>query len=195
MNGGPGSTSMNALFTENGPLRVTQHDGSDFDSFEITYEPENSWQSLGDLLFVDQPVGTGWSYGNHSPASLEEIGSEFITFLIMFYEEFPQRKTQELVLTGESFAGKYLSYVGKAILEYNLMIESGMAGTPINFKTLVLSNPLVDVETERMHQHELGFALGLYDQSQSAQVETLRRHCEESIENPNITVSDASASC
>ena len=35
----------------------------------------------------------------------------------------------------------------------------------INFKHLILSNPLVDVETERMLQHELAYTLGLYDDS------------------------------
>ena len=43
MNGGPGSTSMNALFMETGPLRVTQLDPDNDNSFVITYEPENSW--------------------------------------------------------------------------------------------------------------------------------------------------------
>ena len=66
MNGGPGSTSMNALFTENGPLRVAQVDPEDQDSYQVTYEPQLSWQQAGDLLFVDQPVGTGWSYGEKS---------------------------------------------------------------------------------------------------------------------------------
>ena len=46
-----------------------------------------------------------------------------------------------------------------------------------------------------MYQHELGFSLGLYDESQSEQVQTLRRHCEETINNQNFTVSDASANC
>ena len=92
LNGGPGSTSMNALFMENGPLRVRQLDPTDPDSFEVTYEPENSWQSIGDLLFVDQPVGTGWSYGDHSPQSLNEIAAEFLSFLDRFYTEFPERK-------------------------------------------------------------------------------------------------------
>lgn len=54
------------------------------------------------------------------------------------------------MLTGESFAGKYLSYIGKAILDQNEASESG-EGDVINFRNLVLSNPLVDVETERMH--------------------------------------------
>ena len=83
---------MNALFMENGPLRVRQLDPTDPDSFEVTYEPENSWQSIGDLLFVDQPVGTGWSYGDHSPQSLNEIAAEFLSFLDRFYTEFPERK-------------------------------------------------------------------------------------------------------
>ena len=92
MNGGPGSTSMNSLFTEAGPLRCSQQDPADLDSFAVTYEPELSWQSLGDLLFVDHPVGTGWSYGTHSPTSLPEVAQDFVTFLNNFYTEFPERR-------------------------------------------------------------------------------------------------------
>lgn len=110
---------MNALWMENGPLRVYQRKPDDMDSFEIKYEPEESWQTLGDLLFVDHPVGTGWSYGTHSPTSLPEIGEEFVQFMLNFYAEHPQRQQQELVLTGESFAGKYLSFTAQSILEHN----------------------------------------------------------------------------
>ena len=45
-----------------------------------------------------------------------------------------------------------------------------------------------------MHQHELGYALGLYDDSQSGQVETLRRHCEEA-PGLNRTASQTSSNC
>lgn len=64
LNGGPGSTSMNALFTGNGPLRVTET--GDHEDFDITYVPSDSWVGLGDLMWIDQPVGTGWSYGEHA---------------------------------------------------------------------------------------------------------------------------------
>lgn len=44
MNGGPGSSSMNALFMATGPLRVAQPGGKDDNSnFEVTYQPEDSW--------------------------------------------------------------------------------------------------------------------------------------------------------
>lgn len=44
LNGGPGSTSMNALWTGNGPLRVTETGSSTWgDDFEITYDTTVSW--------------------------------------------------------------------------------------------------------------------------------------------------------
>ena len=72
---------MNALFTENGPLRIAQNGDKDSDDYEITYEPEIAWSAAGDLLFIDQPVGTGWSYGEHAAQSMDEIGDDFVTFL------------------------------------------------------------------------------------------------------------------
>lgn len=119
LNGGPGSTSMNALWTGNGPLRVTETGSEEGDDFAIHYDTTISWQEAGDLLWIDQPVGTGWSYGEHTVTDLNEIGDEFVQFMLSFYEEFPVYKERELLLTGESFAGKYLSYSSRAILDYN----------------------------------------------------------------------------
>lgn len=81
-------------------------------------------------------------------------------FLLSFYEEFPVYKERELVITGESFAGKYLSYSSRAILDYNADESHDFK---FNFRNLILSNPLVDTPTERLHQESLGWALGLYD--------------------------------
>lgn len=149
LNGGPGSSSMNALWTGNGPLRVHETGSStDYDDFVIQYDTTISWQEAGDLLWIDQPVGTGWSWGEHTVTSLDEIADEFLHFMLSFYEEFPVYKDRELVLTGESFAGKYLSYSSRAILDYN---ESGSGSFKFTLKNLILSNPLVDTPTERLH--------------------------------------------
>jgi len=78
---------------------------------------------------------------------LDQVGSEFLTFMINFYEEYPVYKSRELMLTGESFAGKYLSYSSRAILDYN---ESGTGDFSFNFNNLFLSDPLVDTPTERL---------------------------------------------
>jgi carboxypeptidase C (cathepsin A) len=43
LNGGPGSTSMNALWTGNGPLRVTETGSEEGDDFAIHYDTTISW--------------------------------------------------------------------------------------------------------------------------------------------------------
>ena len=108
-------------------------------------------------------MGTGWSYGEKAAQSLEEIGEDFVTFLVNFYEEFPEYWNRELLLTGESFGGKYLSYSADAILYYNSKADTSKQ---FNLKSLILSNVLVDVPAERVEQHHLGYAIGLYDDFQ-----------------------------
>ena len=68
--------------------------------------------------------------------------------MLNLYEELPWLSGKEFVITGESFAGKYLSYISKAILDYN---ELASTTSPILVKNLILSNPLVAVPTERMN--------------------------------------------
>ena len=56
MTGGPGCSSEVALFGENGPCSVNAAgDGTIPNAF--------SWNSNASLLYIDQPAGTGFSYG------------------------------------------------------------------------------------------------------------------------------------
>ena len=54
LNGGPGASSMYALFVENGPIRVNK----------TSVYNASSWADDHHLVFIDQPVQTGFSYGN-----------------------------------------------------------------------------------------------------------------------------------
>ncbi|OAX82780.1 hypothetical protein ACJ72_02868 [Emergomyces africanus] len=55
LNGGPGSSSMFGLFQENGPCTVNP------DSNSTTLNPW-SWNRKVNMLYIDQPVQTGFSY-------------------------------------------------------------------------------------------------------------------------------------
>ena len=59
LNGGPGASSMIGFFTENGPFKV-EVDPSSFDPKVVPNQ--YTWSSLGHMLFIDQPIGTGFSY-------------------------------------------------------------------------------------------------------------------------------------
>ena len=52
INGGPGSSSMFALFLENGPLRVNKT-GPTNDDYQIYMNPEGSWVDVANVIFLD----------------------------------------------------------------------------------------------------------------------------------------------
>ena len=66
MNGGPGSTSMFGLWLENGPLRVRQM-GKSNDNFDVHLNKAGSWGDIADVMYIDQPAGTGFSYYDKQP--------------------------------------------------------------------------------------------------------------------------------
>ena len=53
LTGGPGCASELAIFYENGPFTINE---------DLTLKKnEYSWNKNSNMLFVDQPVGTGYS--------------------------------------------------------------------------------------------------------------------------------------
>ena len=65
LSGGPGASSMGPLFESIGPLIVNKT-GTTQDDWEIIPR-NNSWADEYNLVFVDQPVDTGFSSGDTIP--------------------------------------------------------------------------------------------------------------------------------
>lgn len=98
LNGGPGCSSMVGLTFENGPLK--------FDAHLITPCPNPySWTKLANVLYIDQPVGTGYSTGSKGSSSNRDIVSNFYNWLKAFYHHFPSLIKKDLYIMGESYAG------------------------------------------------------------------------------------------
>ncbi|KAJ9613010.1 Cell death protease [Cladophialophora chaetospira] len=113
LNGGPGCSSMDGALMELGPYRVK-------DGGKLEYN-EGSWDEFANVLFVDQPVGTGFSYVNTDSYvhELEEMANQFLVFMDKWFDLFPQYEDDDLYFAGESYAGQYIPYIAKALLDRN----------------------------------------------------------------------------
>lgn len=74
-----------------------------------------------DILFLDQPVGTGFSYGDSYVRNMQDISDEMVSFLTNFiFTLYPEYATRDFLITGESYAGKYLPQLATSIHNYNI---------------------------------------------------------------------------
>merc|ERR1719354_821441 len=139
LNGGPGCSSLYGLMKENGPFI--------YNSETKTLEPnKHSWNRLGATLYLDSPVGTGFSYtkGNTSASDLsdERTAKSLLKALKHFYALYPTFQDHELYLSGESYAGIYLPMLAAEIIKENGPIAKKLKG-------LILGNPhLSEKDTE-----------------------------------------------
>merc|ERR1712060_447117 len=87
LTGGPGCASEVALFYENGPYKFTSATDNTLKS------NPNSWNTFANLLYVDQPIGTGFSKGGlHDAKSEKEVAQGMATMLKGFVEQNPEYK-------------------------------------------------------------------------------------------------------
>jgi cathepsin A (carboxypeptidase C) len=133
LTGGPGCASEIALFYENGPYQF-EDDGKTLKSNPY------SWNSHANLLYVDQPVGTGFSHAGltHLSTNEEEIAENMAQFMIKFLAKYPQLEGKDFYITGESYAGHYIPAI-----THNFVFKH-KEDLNINFKGMAIGNGLVD---------------------------------------------------
>ena len=115
MTGGPGCSSGIALFNENGPCSVEASGMS-------TRKNPFSWNSNASLLFIDQPAGTGFSYGNEDTDydhNERQVSEDMYNFLQAFYQAHPEYKPNPFFVFGESYGGHFVPATAGAILAGN----------------------------------------------------------------------------
>ncbi|KAF5347036.1 hypothetical protein D9758_011625 [Tetrapyrgos nigripes] len=147
-NGGPGCSSSMGLFFELGPCRVLDEDGPKF-------HPE-SWNSNVNIFFVDQPIGTGFSYADYgeSVTTSEEAAKDIAAFVAIFFENFGQFKGRAFHMAGESYGGRHVPLFTSAVYDQNArLVEAGM--TPINLTSMMIGNGLTDIYSMNTAYYEM----------------------------------------
>ncbi|OQD83817.1 hypothetical protein PENANT_c015G03269 [Penicillium antarcticum] len=134
MTGGPGASSMLGLFQEIGPCLINDYGNG-------TVSNPWAWNRNTSLLFVDQPVGVGFSYideGYDVPRDSKAAAVDMHHFLQIFISEiFPEKQFSDFHLSGESYAGKYIPYLGAEIITQN---ERYPREIQVNLKSCLVGN-------------------------------------------------------
>jgi len=133
LQGGPGFATMYSVFQENGPFTVIKG----------KLEPRKwSWTTHYNVLYIDQPVGTGFSFTDSLDynGTQELVADHLYKALTQFFKMFPELKKTPFYTSGESYAGRYIPAIS-----YNIHTENANASnTKINLKGLFLVSAMLN---------------------------------------------------
>ncbi|KAH8815534.1 carboxypeptidase-like protein S1 [Xylogone sp. PMI_703] len=137
-NGGPGCSSMIGLFQENGPCHFVN--GASTPSLN-----PYSFNSFANMLYIDQPIGTGFSYGTDTVTSTVTAAPQVWTLLQAFYAAFPQYENRDFGIFTESYGGHYGPEFASYFESQNKAIDSGsVSGIKIPLVALGINNGWYD---------------------------------------------------
>ncbi|XP_060199319.1 serine carboxypeptidase-like 11 [Lycium barbarum] len=155
LTGGPGCSSFNGVVYEIGPLYYKQkeYNGS-LPTLGVT---PNSWTKVANIIFLEQPVETGFSYAT-TPEAINvtdvEACKHIYEFLLKWLVDNPEFSSNSFYLAGDSYSGIILPRIVQLISDG---IEAGNKPL-INLKGYLLGNPLTFPEEKNF---VMPFLLGM----------------------------------
>ena len=134
-NGGPGVSSILGLLEENGPF-LLNNETSNLDINEW------GWNKNSTLIFVDHPIGVGFSHGGIRDIPQTEwqnvpLMLEFFTTLVQIR---PELANLDIYLFGESYAGHFVPFIAQSLLDSQQPV--------FKMKGIGLGNTLMNVELQ-----------------------------------------------
>ncbi|XP_041010048.1 serine carboxypeptidase-like 18 [Juglans microcarpa x Juglans regia] len=139
LTGGPGCSGFSTLFYEMGPLSFNYANSSG-NKPTLELNPY-SWTKVANIIFLDSPVGTGFSYAttweayNVNDTLLAAQIYEFLRKWLLAHSMF---LSNPLYIGGESYSGIPVPIIAQEVLNGN---EIGNL-PPLILKGFVLGNPL-----------------------------------------------------
>ena len=140
--GGPGGTSFIGLLFELGPCRIAD------EGKNVTWNP-HSWNENFNILFVDQPVGVGFSYQDADEPKVDrswQAGEDMYAFFQLFFSRFPEYADSNFHMAGESYGGTYVPNSAAVVYKHNKALEvQPIPGLRrLNLASVILANGLSD---------------------------------------------------
>ncbi|WVZ64622.1 hypothetical protein U9M48_014116 [Paspalum notatum var. saurae] len=141
LSGGPGCTSFTGLVYQIGPLSFDLG-GYTGGLPKLVYRLE-SWTKVSNIIFLDSPVGTGFSYSVREQgynSSDTRAVNQIVIFLKKWFDEHPEFLSNPLYIGGDSYSGIIVPTVTSEIAKGN---EVG-SEPYLNLKGYLVGNPFAD---------------------------------------------------
>jgi len=151
LNGGPGASSIDGLLTEGiGPYQMNANQ-------TFTYN-EYAWTTKYNVLIMDNPVGTGYSYTDNRAACYcrteRQVAEQFYDALSDFFGLHPEYRANPFYLVGESYAGKYIPHIAKVLMEMEFPFEGVILGNGLFYpEKQYLSVPEIALNFGILNEH------------------------------------------
>lgn len=183
LTGGPGCSSELALFYENGPFHITRNISLAWNDF--------GWDKVSNLIYVDQPTGTGFSYSSDDEDirhNEEGVSNDLYDFMQAFFKEHPQYLKNDFYITGESYAGHYIPAFAARVHQGN----KDKQGLHINLKGFAIGNGLTNPEIQYKAYTDYALDMKLIQQSDYNRMAKTVSDCEQAIK---LCGADGGSSC
>uniref|UniRef100_A0A914W4Q2 Carboxypeptidase n=1 Tax=Plectus sambesii TaxID=2011161 RepID=A0A914W4Q2_9BILA len=160
LNGGPGCSSVGGFLTELGPFQVNP------DGATLRLNPYG-WNMQANVFALEAPAGVGYSYSTNNDVSSNDnrTATENYAALKNFFAAFPQYRTNDFYVMGESYGGVYVPTLVQTILDnqagFNIKIKGFSIGNGC-----VSANLGVDSIVQFVYNH------GLVDEQKWQQAKT-----------------------
>ena len=129
---------MIGLFQENGSCQF--YNGASTPSIN-----KYSFNTYANMLYIDQPIGVGFSYGTDSVTSTVTAAPYVWTLLQAFYAQFPQYESRNFGIFTESYGGHYGPEFASYLESQNSAIAAGtVKGEKIDLIALGINNAWYD---------------------------------------------------
>ncbi|XP_010243256.1 PREDICTED: serine carboxypeptidase-like [Nelumbo nucifera] len=169
LTGGPGCSSELAVFYENGPFTIAKN-------LSLVWN-EYGWDKTSNLLYVDQPTGTGFSYSSDRRDlrhNEEGVSNDLYDFMQAFFSEHPEFVKNDFYITGESYAGHYIPAFASRVHQGNKAKE----GIHINLKGFAIGNGLTDPAIQYQAYTDYALEMGIIKEADYKNINKMLPACE-----------------
>ncbi|XP_009795830.1 serine carboxypeptidase-like 18 [Nicotiana sylvestris] len=157
LTGGPGCSGLSSFVYEIGPLMFDYANSSgDFPKLELN---SNSWTKVANIIFIDQPAGSGYSYAKTSEAyNCNDTLAVTLTyeFLRKWLMDHPKYLKNPQYVGGDSYSGIFVALLTRRIYDG---IEVGEKPR-VNIKGYIQGNALtdhyIDANGRVIYAHRMG---------------------------------------